>query len=72
MEDKIVLYSTGCPRCKILKKKLDDCGTKYTLVEDVELMISKRIMSAPMIEVNGETMDFAKAMMWIQNGKVGA
>ena len=67
-----MLYSTGCPRCRVLEKKLNDVGIRYSKVEDVDLMIANGMMSAPMLEVNGETMDFAKAMMWIQNGKVGA
>ena len=27
----VVLYSTGCPKCKVLKKKLDAKDIKYTL-----------------------------------------
>lgn len=26
----ITLYSTGCPKCKVLKKKLEEKGIKYT------------------------------------------
>jgi len=29
MEEKIVLYSTGCPKCAVLKKKLDAKGIIY-------------------------------------------
>lgn len=72
MEDKIVLYSTGCSRCQILEKKLDAANIKYIRVEDIHLMIAKGMMSAPMIEVNDEVMDYDKASEWIENRKVGA
>ena len=65
MENKIVLYTTGCPKCRILGKKLDNVGVKYTKIEDVGLMMAKGMMSAPMLEVNGEIMDFAKAIDWV-------
>jgi len=53
-----------------LGKKLDNVGVKYTKIEDVGLMMAKGMMSAPMLEVNGEIMDFAKAINWV-NGKAG-
>jgi len=65
LEDKIVLYSTGCPRCRVLEKKLDDAGIKYIRVEDVHLMIAKGMMAAPMLEVNEEIIDFARAIDWV-------
>ena len=68
MEDKIVLYTTGCSKCRILKGKLDAAEIKYTQVEDVDLMIARGMMTAPMLEVNGEIMDFAKAINWV-NGR---
>lgn len=72
MEDNIVLYSTGCSRCHILEMKLDEDGIQYSKVENVELMIAKGIMSAPMLEVNGEIMNYDQASDWIKNRKVGA
>ena len=65
MEDKIVLYTIGCPKCRVLEKKLEDSGIKYTRVEDIHLMMAKGMMSAPMLEVNREIMDFAKAIDWV-------
>jgi len=63
--DKIVVYTIGCPKCKILEKKLDDAGINYSKIEDEKLMIAKEIESVPVLEVNGETMDFAKAIKWV-------
>ena len=65
-EDKIILYSTDCPKCKVLKKKLDVNGIKYEVVSDTNVMQEKGFASAPILEVNGECMDFAKANNWVK------
>lgn len=62
---KVILYSTGCPRCRILEQKLEKKNVEYMLVQDSELMIAKGFMSAPMLEVDGEIMDFTQANKWI-------
>jgi len=68
LEDEIVLYSAGCPKCAILKRKLDENGVTYTEVNDVDLMLAKGMVSVPMLEVDGEIMDFANAIRWV-NGR---
>ena len=60
-----MLYSTGCPKCSILKRKLDDNGITYTEVNDVDLMLAKGMVSVPMLEVDGNIMDFANAVKWV-------
>lgn len=32
----VTLYSTGCPKCNVLKKKLDAAGIKYAIVTDMD------------------------------------
>ena len=43
----LVLYSTGCPKCGILKKKLDERGMQYQENTAVEEMLSLGITSVP-------------------------
>ena len=38
----IVLYTTGCPVCKMLKNKLDQAGVSYEIEEDANKMIDLR------------------------------
>lgn len=64
---KVVLYSTHCPRCNVLEEKLEDEDIEYTIVEDQSIMQEKGFMSAPMLEVDGEYMDFAKAVKWVNS-----
>ena len=61
----ITLYSTHCPKCIVLEKKLEAKNIEFTLVEDQDLMIEKGFMSAPILEVDGEAMDFTKAVKWV-------
>jgi len=61
----VVLYSTGCPQCNVLKTKLDNKGIEYELVTDEDVMIAKGFMSAPILEVDGEVMPFKQANDWI-------
>lgn len=61
----IVLYSTGCPKCKVLKTKLDKKSIEYDIVSDLEIMKSKNFQSAPQLEVGSYTFDFSKAVKFV-------
>ena len=61
----ITLYSTHCPKCNILKAKMDQKGIVYDMIEDVDIMMSKNFMSLPMLEVDGNVMDFGAAVKWV-------
>lgn len=62
---KIVLFSTGCPKCKVLEKKLQQKNIVYEEVNDVDVMTEKGFMTVPMLEVDGKVMDFKAASDWI-------
>lgn len=64
-----ILYSTNCPKCKVLEKKLDSIGIDYKIITDENLMISKGFTSAPMLEVDGLLMDFGNAVRWAKEQK---
>lgn len=61
----VVLYSTHCPKCGVLEKKLSSSNIDYDIITDENLMIEKGFMSVPMLEVDGEIMDFKAAVEWI-------
>ena len=63
---QIILYEHGCPRCKVLRTKLDQKNIHYTSVNDIEIMKSKGFEDAPKLEVNGIIMDFKQAVDWIK------
>ena len=61
----ITLFSTNCPKCKVLTMKLDKKGINYTKVEHVDTMLAKGIKTAPYLEVDNELMDFTQAVAWV-------
>jgi glutaredoxin len=65
--ENVILYEHGCPKCKILKMKLDQKGIQYEDVTDVEVMKSKGFKEAPKLEVDGVVMGFKEAVDWIAN-----
>lgn len=62
---KLVLYTTFCPKCKVLEKKLAEKNLIYETVADVDVMSEKGFQTVPMLEVDGEVMDFSKAAEWV-------
>lgn len=62
----ITLYSTNCPMCKVLEKKLEVADIEYIKNTDVDEMLDKGMLSAPYLEVNGELMNFNEAIKWVR------
>ena len=61
----VVLYSTHCPRCNVLEKKLQQKKVDYDEVNDTSIMEQKGYLSVPVLEVDGKSMDFKEAVDWI-------
>ena len=63
----VKIYTTDtCPRCKVLKTKMDAKGIPYESITDVDEIQKLGIMSVPYMQVDdGELMDFATANAWI-------
>ncbi len=62
----ITFYTTHCAKCKILKQKLDEKGIEYDICDDVNIMLSEGIRSAPVLEVDGEIMNYLNAVNWLK------
>ena len=62
----VILYSTHCPKCRVLETKLKQKGVDYEEVNDVELMMQKGFMTAPKLEVDGVVYDFKEAVEWVK------
>ena len=61
----VTLYSTGCPKCRVLERKLSDAEIEYSLENDVDKMIEKGFKSAPVLEIDGVGMNFKAAIDWV-------
>ena len=68
MDKKITFYTIGCPKCKVLKIKLDKAEIPYDLVDNLDEMTKLGITTAPMLKVGDKLMDFSTAINWINMG----
>ena len=63
----IVFYSTHCPKCNVLAKKLDMAGIQYTTNDNTNDMLAKGIKSAPCLEMeDGKILNFSQAISWLK------
>lgn len=63
----ITLYSTHCPKCKVLETKLKQKNIEYKEITDINEMEKLGIMSVPMLKVDDNIMDFIQANTWINS-----
>lgn len=66
----VILYSTGCPKCGVLKKKLDAKNVVYKEETSVDVILSMGITNVPVLGINGKLMDFSDAVKWINELEV--
>ena len=73
---KIILYTTHCPKCKVIEEKLSNSDLEYTINEDMEAFQKKYpgIDTMPQLEVimpdeTVELMGFSKANSFV-NGHI--
>lgn len=67
--ERIILYSTGCPLCKVLKSKLNDKKMQFTEINDVEAIKGLGIKDVPVLSVNGILYNFNEAVKLINSRK---
>ena len=63
----IILYSTGCPKCKVLKSKLDEKGIKYQVNDNIQYMLDKGITTVPVLKVENDLLNFTDAVKWVNS-----
>lgn len=62
---KIVMYSTGCPKCRVLEAKLNAKGIEYTVCNDVVEMERLGFSTVPVLSVDGQNYEFSEAVKYI-------
>lgn len=68
---QVTLYSTGCPKCKVLTTKLDSKNIQYSIISDIDIMVSKGINTVPVLDVDGNMLDFKAAVEWVNQKELG-
>lgn len=61
----ITLYSSGCPRCNVLEKKLEQANIEYEVFSDIDKIIEMGLTTMPMLQVDNTFMNFAEAVEWV-------
>lgn len=68
----ITVYSTNCPKCKTLIKKLESSSAEFKVVDDLQEVLKKaeevKIKQAPFMIVDGEekVFDFTEALKYVR------
>ena len=58
----ITLYSTGCPKCNILERRLTNDGISFNISNDVDELIDMGFQNAPVLKIGDNFIDYANAM----------
>lgn len=64
---QVILYTTGCPKCRVLKSKLAEKNVEYQENTSIEDMQKLGISLVPVLSVDGELMDFTKAVKYVNS-----
>lgn len=62
--EKIVLYTIHCPACNVLENLLKKKNIQYTTVTDKTVMRNLGFKSAPILEVDGNFLNYGQAWKW--------
>lgn len=69
----IKLFSTNCPKCKVIEKKLNAKELEYDTITDLDTILKfgeeHNIRSAPILQVDDKVMDFSEANRWLSLGE---
>lgn len=74
LKDITVYISDKCPKCNILKIKLNNKGIKYqekiaSKEEINDILKTTNIMSLPILKIDDKYLDFTEANNWVNNQK---
>ena len=69
MNNKILLFSTGCPMCNVLTSKLDNAGIEYEVTDNMSEILKRGFTTVPVLKVNDMYMGFKEANKWVNEYK---
>lgn len=58
---EVILYTTHCPKCMVIEKKLQQKNIPFELCEDLEELINRGFQQAPILYIDGNFLEFADA-----------
>jgi hypothetical protein len=69
--DEIVLYTTDCPKCRILERKMKDKGLTFKFEHNMNPIVERGFIFAPVLQVGDKFMEFGEAVKWVNESEVG-
>lgn len=67
MNENIILYSNGCPKCRVLETKLTAKKISYIKNENVSEVADMGFQSLPILKVDDKYLSFVEANDWVNN-----
>lgn len=64
--EKLILYSNNCPKCKILKEKLDESSIDYEISNDFSNLIDNGFKTLPILKTNKGFLKFLPSINYIK------
>lgn len=64
-----ILFTTGCPKCKVLKLKLEKANIDFDICEDMNSIAAIcdtiGVSYVPILKVEDKYLDFGDAIKWV-------
>jgi glutaredoxin len=68
----MTLFSTNCPQCKVLEKKLEQKGIQFEITNNIDELIEMGIKRAPILKTDdGQYLDFSNAIKYVNEVSEG-
>lgn len=68
--EKVILYTTGCPSCIVLEKKMNDKKIDFEKVFDMEELKKLNKTYFPILKVGENLFEFREAIDWVNKQEV--
>lgn len=66
---KVKLYTTHCPKCKILEERLNEKKIKYEIVDNIEELQKMNFKSVPNLEIDGKIYNYLESIKYLNKLK---
>lgn len=64
----MILHTIDCPKCQVLKEKLESKNIAFEINKDEAVMAQLGITQVPVLQIdNGELLEFSAANKYINN-----
>lgn len=62
---KVKLYTTHCPKCKILEERLNEKKIKYEIIDNIEELQKMNFKSVPNLEIDGKIYNYLDSIKYL-------